>query len=59
MKFLKNKEISKDPRGWKNEYGNGCRYVNFGHLNPSHGLFFTTVSIFLLGYEFFILQSII
>ena len=35
MKFLKNKEISEDPRGWKNVYGNGCRYVNFGHVNPS------------------------
>ena len=35
MKFLKNKEISEDPRGQKNVYGIDCRYVNFGHLNPS------------------------
>ena len=35
MKFLKNKEISDDPRGEKNVYGNDCSYGNFGHLNPS------------------------
>ena len=35
MKFLKNKEISKDPSGLNNVYGNDCSYVNLGHLNPS------------------------
>ena len=35
MKFLKNKEIPKDPRGQKNVYGNDYSNVNFGHLNPS------------------------
>ena len=36
MKFLKNKEISDDPRGQKNVYGNDGSYGNFGHLNPSN-----------------------